>query len=140
MSISEMLMSRSIWVSSFQATTNSRPPSVSRMRGVFRPGSNLPRLSITPISNITATMLMRPEPQMPLGRTLPMVTIMGSSVPGSSEKSSIAPLAARMPNFRPPPSNAGPAEQAAQASQSLLPMTISALVPTSRNRVSSSER
>ena len=85
-----------------------------------------------PISNMTAAMLISPEPQIPLGRTLPMVTIMGSSVAGSREKSSIAPSAARMPKVRPPPSNAGPAEQAAQASQSRLPITISALVPTSR--------
>ena len=44
------------------------------------------------------------------------------------EKSSIAPSAARMPNSTPPPSKAGPAEQAAQAIQSLFPTTISALV------------
>ena len=31
------------------------------------------------------------------------------------EKSSIAPLVARIPNLIPPPSKAGPAEQAAQA-------------------------
>ncbi len=49
-------------------------------------------------------MMIRPEPQIPLGRTLPMVMIMGSKVAGSMEKSSMAPLAARMPNLMPPPS------------------------------------
>ena len=71
-----------------------------------------PRLLIIPISNIMAAIIINPEPQIPLGRTLPMVIIMGSKVIGSIEKSSMAPLAARMPNFNPPPSKAGPAEQA----------------------------
>ena len=89
---------------------------------------------------MTAVMMISPDPQMPLGRKLPMVMSMGSQVAGSSEKSSMAPLAARMPNLMPPPSKAGPALQAAQASQSRLPMTISALVPISMNRVSRSSR
>ena len=65
---------------------------------------------------------------------------MGSKVTGSMEKSSIAPFADRIPNLIPPPSKAGPAEQAAHASQSLLPITISALVPMSMKRVISSVR
>ncbi len=132
--------SRSICVSFAQTRTYSQMPPVSRMRGVLRLRLNLPRLSITPSSNMVATMMIRPEPQIPLGRTLPIVIFMGSNVNGSMEKSSIAPLVARIPKVMPPPSNAGPAEQAAQAIQSLLPMTISALVPMSMNRVSSSVR
>ena len=45
-----------------------------------------------------------------------------------------------MPKLMPPPSKAGPAEQAAQASQSLLPITISALVPMSMKSVSPRSR
>ena len=84
--------------------------------------------------------MIRPDPQMPLGRTLPIQMFMGSRVSGSMEKSSMAPLEARIPNSMPPPSKAGPAEQAAQANHSRLPTTISALVPISRKRVSFSVR
>ena len=68
---------------------------------------------------------------MPFGLTFPTVIFIGSNVKGSMEKSSIAPSTARIPNLIPPPSNAGPAEQAAHTSQSLLPITISAFVPIS---------
>ena len=50
--------------------------------------------------------------------------------------SSMAPGEARMPSRTPPPSKAGPAEQAHESSQSLLPSTISPLVPMSMNSVS----
>ena len=73
---------------------------------------------------------------MPLGFTMSMVMIMGSKVSGLMLTSSMAPAVARMPNWMPPPSKAGPAEQAAQASHCWLPMTISPLVPISMNRVS----
>ncbi len=132
--------SLSIWVSSFHASTYSYIPPTSRTRGVSRPRSYFPLLLMIPISNSVATIMIRPEPQMPLGPTFPTVIIMGSNVLGSMEKSSIAPLLARMPCLMPPPSKAGPAEHAAQASQSLLPITISALVPISIYNVSLSVR
>ena len=50
----------------------------------------------------------------------------------------MAPGAARMPWSISPPSKAGPAEQAHEMSQSLVPSTISPLVPTSMKRVSRS--
>ena len=81
---------------------------------------------------------MMPEPQMPSGFFLPMVSSMGSKFSGLMRICSIAPVVARMPNLMPPPSKAGPAEQEVQTSQSQLPRTISPLVPTSMNRVSSS--
>ncbi len=80
---------------------------------------------------MVAAILIRPEPQIPFGLIFPIVMFMGSRVKGSMEKSSIAPVVARIPNLMPPPSNAGPAEHAAQANQSLFPITISALVPIS---------
>ncbi len=49
----------------------------------------------------------------------------------------MAPVVARMPCSTPAPSNAGPAEQAQVTSQSALPSTVSPLVPTSMNSVSS---
>ena len=48
----------------------------------------------------------------------------------------MAPAVARMPILTPPPSKAGPAEQAQDSSQSRLPSTISPLVPMSMNSVS----
>ena len=57
-------------------------------------------------------------------------------VASSMNTSSMAPGEARMPSRTPPPSKAGPAEQAHESSQSLLPSTISPLVPMSMNSVS----
>ena len=57
-------------------------------------------------------------------------------VSSAMNTSSMAPSVARMPWATPPPSKAGPAEQAQEISQSLLPRTISPLVPMSMNRVS----
>lgn len=53
---------------------------------------------------------------------------------------SMAPSSARMPHWMPPPSKAGPALQAAVISHSLLPSTISPLVPTSMKRVRGASR
>ena len=79
---------------------------------------------------------MRPLPQMPTAGASSMVRNVGSSVASSMKTSSMAPGEARMPSRTPPPSKAGPAEQAHESSQSLLPRTISPLVPMSMNSVS----
>ena len=50
----------------------------------------------------------------------------------------MAPADALIPQLIPPPSNAGPAEQAQHIIKSLLPNTISPLVPKSINNVFSS--
>ena len=82
-------------------------------------------------------MSISPEPQIPAGLALPIVRIMGSRVVGLICTCSMAPLPARMPNLMPPPSKAGPAEQEAQVSQSLLPTTSSPFVPISMKSVTS---
>jgi len=76
-------------------------------------------------------MLIRPEPQIALGpNPADGDDHWAPGLPDPGKKSSIAPLAARMPKLEHLPlRRPGPAEQAALASQSLLPMTISALVP-----------
>ena len=79
---------------------------------------------------------MRPLPQMPTAGASSMVRNVGSQVASSMKTSSMAPGEARMPSRTPPPSKAGPAEQAHESSQSLLPSTISPLVPMSMNSVS----
>ena len=79
---------------------------------------------------------MRPLPQMPTAGASSMVRNVGSQVASSMKTSSMAPGEARMPLRTPPPSKAGPAEQAHESSQSLLPSTISPLVPMSMNSVS----
>ena len=82
-----------------------------------------------PASSATAS--IRPEPQIPIGVTLPIVKIIGSKVRGWMLTSSMAPRVALIPNRIPAPSKAGPAEQETLASQSLFPKTISPLVPIS---------
>ncbi len=84
-----------------------------------------------PVSRSSATASINPDPQMPIGLALPMVTIIGSKVRGLMLTSSMAPRVALMPNLMPAPSKAGPAEQETLASQSLFPRTISPLVPMS---------
>ena len=79
---------------------------------------------------------MRPLPQMPTAGASSTVRKDGSKVASSTKTSSMAPAVARMPWRTPPPSKAGPAEQAQESSQSLLPSTISPLVPMSMKSVS----
>jgi len=79
---------------------------------------------------------MRPLPQIPTAGASSTVRNVGSSVSSAMKTSSIAPGEARMPSPTPPPSKAGPAEQAHESSQSLSPSTISPLVPMSMKRVS----
>ena len=79
---------------------------------------------------------MRPLPQMPTAGASSTVRNVGSKVVSSMNTSSMAPAVARMPWPTPPPSKAGPAEQAHERSQSLLPSTISPFVPMSMNSVS----
>ena len=78
-----------------------------------------------------------PEPQIPTGAASPMVFHVVSRVCGSIQTCSMAPVTAGVPEVAPAPSNAGPAEHAQVTSQSELPNTISPLVPTSMNRVTS---
>src|ERR1022692_2103117 len=99
---------------------------------------NLPAASIQPVRNNWATRSIMPEPQMPRGRTFPTVAQRARPVKASTHTFSIAPVEARMPHSIPPPSKAGPAEQAQAIRKLLLPSTISPLVPMSMNRLMSS--
>ncbi len=71
------------------------------------------------------------DPQIPFGLQPPITSY--SSKPESSSIFifSTAPGAALIPHFNPPPSKAGPAEQAQAVIQSELPSTISPFVPRS---------
>ena len=96
---------------------------------------------------------MMPEPQMPVTPVLPVASAKpgssdhssqpitlkrGSSVSRSIRTRSIAPGAARWPLPICAPSKAGPVGDEQASSLSLLPSTISALVPTSTRSVISS--
>src|SRR5450830_1166225 len=119
-----------------QQTTYSGTPSRMRMRSVGAPRSRYPDLSTSPVTNSSPRRSMRPLPQIPTAAASSIVRNVGSSVSSAMKTSSMAPPEARMPWPAPPPSKAGPAEQAHESNQSLVPSTISPLVPMSMNRVS----
>ena len=133
-------MSAPIADSAARTSTYSAVPPASRMRGWPRSTLNLPFSLMTPVRNSSATASIRPEPQIPLARCCPIVTIIGSSVSGLMRTVSIAPITARIPCLTEPPSKAGPAEQAHESSHSALPSAISPLVPMSMKSVSLSLR
>ena len=94
---------------------------------------------------------MMPDPQIPVTApgsnpgasdhaSFPMTRSRGSRVAGSMRTRSIAPGAARWPQLIWAPSNAGPVGLDAASIRSRLPSTISALVPTSTTRLTSSRR
>ncbi len=107
------------------------------MRFVSSSLLNLPRLLI-PFRSMVATAVVRPEPQIHLGRTLPMVDIHG--IQGHRINGEIFDRTSRRTHaqFDAPAFECRSCRQhAAHASQSRLPMTISALVPMSITSVSS---
>ena len=106
----------------------------------------VPSASRMPARYISASASMIPEPQIPVTpvaavasanpsssdqRSQPMTLTLTSSVSRSMRTRSIAPGAARWPASICAPSKAGPVGDDAASSRSLLPSTISALVPTS---------
>ena len=110
----------------------------------------MPSSEITPARNISATTSIMPEPQMPVilsslvesskpasvdHSSEPITLNFGSSVSRSIRTRSIAPAVARCPALISPPSKAGPVGLEHTRSRSLLPSTISALVPTSTIRL-----
>src|SRR5665647_1177772 len=80
-----------------------------------------------------------PDPQIPIGGTLPIVEYSAIPVSLATSVRSIAPWDALIPFSIPPPSNAGPAEHAQPIRKSLLPRISSPFVPISINRQTSSE-
>ena len=121
------------------------------MRGVRAASapSIVPSVAITPARCSSAIASTIPEPHTPVTRrpegrvvgpgSQPTAT-RGSSVSGSMRTRSIAPGAARCPQLICAPSNAGPVGLEAASSRSRFPSTISAFVPTSTIRFTSSSR
>jgi len=95
---------------------------------------NFPRISSRFDKKRLAARSIIPDPQMPMGVLSSMVWTTRSFESGSIHTRSITPGFAVMPILLTPPSSAGPAAPAQAISQSLLPTTISALVPTSTMR------
>ena len=112
-----------------------------------------PSIVMIPARYISPSTSMIPDPQMPVTpvfstaasnpsssdqRSTPITRNFGSSVSLSMRIRSIAPGAARCPDEICAPSKAGPVGDDAANKRSLLPTTISALVPTSTIKVISS--
>ena len=110
---------------------------------------------MTPARNSSAITSTIPEPQMPVTPSSrvasanpgssdhssePMTLNRGSSVARSIRTRSIAPGAARCPPLIWAPSNAGPVGLDAARRRRRSPSTISAFVPTSTTRVTTSAR
>jgi len=101
------------------------------MEGEAREESRRPWRSIQPVRSRLASRSIVPEPHTPRGGASPMVEQVGRAVAASTLTLSMAPVAPRMPLPIPPPSEAGPAEQAQPISRSELPTTSSPFVPMS---------
>ena len=151
-----------IWRMSFWVTVSSGSPSERTYENVRPSGtirgeraasapSIVPSVVSTPARWSSAITSMIPEPQTPVTCvpanagssdqiSLPITRKRGSSVSGSIRTRSIAPGAARCPQLICAPSNAGPVGLDAARSRSRLPSTISAFVPMSTIRLTSSPR
>ena len=136
MSDSVRTMSFSAPPSPARQTTYSGTPSSTRTRSVGALAVDVPRLVDEPGDEELAEQVDEAAAADAHGRGVVDGAERRLQVASSMKTSSMAPGEARMPSRTPPPSKAGPAEQAHESSQSLLPSTISPLVPMSMNSVS----
>ena len=130
---------------------NVRPSATTRDERSASDPSIVPSVVRIPARWSSAIASMIPEPQTPVTcaaanpgssdqASVPITRMRGSSVSGSMRTRSIAPGAARCPHEICAPSNAGPVGLEAASRRSRLPSTISAFVPTSTRRLTSSAR